>query len=149
MFLVLTLLVLTVLIVAVTVLLPYFNGLTTIEVHKKRQASKKKKLADSAPIMTGYVPPDAVTSSSSTEKQPRFKVKVTSDDMPLHIKLDHAPGLRKRREKLDTNQDPNSYDYDIDELIEDDDREEREENERKQREYYRNEKIGKSSEEIV
>lgn len=123
--------------------LPTFKGLTSVKVSK----SKKKSAATvkKAQPTDGYVPPDAY--SSSTPKVSKFQsiknLNVSAKDIPIQIHLEErGSDLRKRKEKLSLNNNPDTYDYDIDELI-------REEGEEEARAFYKKEVIGKTSEEVV
>ncbi|KAK6459403.1 uncharacterized protein RJT20DRAFT_15724 [Scheffersomyces xylosifermentans] len=150
--------------VGVVLYLPYASGLATYEIDRSSKEKRKKEELAAAKKTDvydqfGYVPPDEVTSNEATTSGSSLKARasalkekihVTPDDIPLKMKLstpDGSSSLRRRgKEKLDLDTDPNNYDYDIDELIE-------EENEialnEQQKEFYKNEVIGKEKEEMV
>jgi hypothetical protein len=148
-------LVFAVVLICAIVLLPYVSGLTRFEKNKPRRAAPPAPAAaaPSAPSY-GYTPPDEFVAGDEESASLRSrasalksKISVTADDIPVKIALLEHPGLRKRTtERLDTDSDPNNYDYDLDELI-------REEKERavdeQRREHYRNEVLGGDKEAMV
>lgn len=101
---------------------------------------------------SGYVPPDEELRLKEEEKSKglastiREKVRLTSEDMPIRIGLNQEGNLRKRGGKVLIDNDPNNYDYDLDELIED---ETKGEAKRAASEYYAKENINKNSDELV
>lgn len=145
-----------VVLICAILLLPYVSGLTRFEKNKRRVAPSAPPAAAAAPSAPsyGYTPPDEFeageaesASFRSRASALKSKISVTSNDIPVKIALLDHPGLRKRTtERLDTDNDPNNYDYDLDDLI-------REEKERavdeQRREHYRNEVLGGDKETMV
>ncbi|CUM52839.1 uncharacterized protein AC631_02829 [Debaryomyces fabryi] len=153
-----TIFIFAVVIIAFLIYLPYSSGLATYKYEKKPSERAQQKNKDEyLNNYQGYIPPDE---EAALRKQGQdshsFKVSVsklkekahvTSSDIPLKFKLQQDSTLRKRnKEKLDINNDPNKFDYDIDELI-------REENESamedQKREFYKNLQMGKEKEAMV
>lgn len=138
--------------VAVILYLPYALGLTEFEKSSRKKLQKLKESASSE--HSGYVPPDEEHALRQQKEESlkgkasalRERINVTSEDVPVKIRL-HQDGLRKRtKEKLDVDTNPSNYDYDLDELI----REENEEAaEAQRRDFYKNEVIGKGRDEMV
>lgn len=127
----------------VIIALPALLGLTKLE---KNKPGSKKKVKKSNEVFTGYVS----TAQEEQHKRDKLKEKInlTNEDLPMKISLKGVDdsGLRNRNhDKLDTNRDPNEYDYDLDELIS-------EETERVRKEtvaeFYKDE-MGKDKEELV
>lgn len=135
----------------VIIYLPYAAGLTTVEKAKHQQKASKKKQPTHQQY-SGYVPPDEVSRMNEEEKSKGFastirdKVKLTSEDMPIKIGLNQEGNLRRRGGKVLIDTDPNNYDYDLDELIED---ETTGEAKRAAAEYYAKEKLNTNSDELV
>lgn len=148
------LLVIAAVLVAAILYLPYASGLTTVSVQnnkRRRDAAHQPEPAE----YSGYLPPDEAVASLSSKPESlrsrasafRDRIQVTQEDMPLKIKLDHQDSLRRRNKvKLDINPDPNSYDYDIDELIQEEANEALQE---QQRQTYRGEVLGQDKEAMV
>lgn len=135
------------------VFLPYSAGLTHVERESKKQRTQTKtKKVD----YDGYVPPDELLRQQEEENERRgFKarasalkerINVTSDDVPIKIKLNQESVLKRRHERVVGDGDPNNYDYDLDELI---DEETRGAAERLANEYYSKEKVGGDKEAMV
>lgn len=169
-----TILIIAVILVAVMVILPYTSGLTKIEIDRSHHQSLKKSSQESKPPQQqqqqyyGYVPPDEIQDLDDQANQQHQSLKdrahllkerlqVTADHIPLKIKLNkldsgstasgNSSGLRHRkREKLDLDNNPNTYDYDIDELIAEENDLARKE---QQQEFYKDQIIGKEREEMV
>lgn len=126
--------------------LPYAAGLTKVEkVERKREVAKKTPVQEAA-----YVPPDEEWKHQQADAQSRAslrdKVRVTSRDMPIRITLNQDAVLRKRGERAVVDADPNSYDYDLDDLI----REETAgEAARREKEFYAREAVGGDKEAMV
>lgn len=169
----LTILFIGIALVIVMLLLPYASGLTKIEIdtthhgHKKSNQQKKQSSPEfsqqqqQANQQYGYIPPDELQSQEQESEEHGFlknrahafkeKLQVTSEDMPLKIKLNKLnnadSSLRNRKkEKLDIDTNPNNYDYDIDELIAEETEISRKE---QQSEFYKDQVIGKEKEEMV
>lgn len=136
--------------------LPYSAGLTHLEreTHKKTPESKKKHKKQHQ--YEGYIPPDEELRLRAAEEKNhglkarasamKERLNVTSDDLPFKIKLNQDSVVRKRHEKPVGDIDPNNYDYDLDELIE----EETAGAARKQvEEFYLHETVGGDNEEMV
>ena len=159
-----------ILLVVVILLLPTLSGLTKVSVetphrhhHKQdHRPNNKKQVENQDDYQYGYVPPDELAQSSNDVDDEGFlktearvlkeKLQLHSDDIPIRIKLknfagDEGTGLRRRKaEKLDFNTDPNSYDYDLDELIAEETESARQ---NAQREFYKDQKLGGEKEEMV
>ena len=136
---------------AVIVYLPYAAGLTTLEKHSDKKTKKERKRHENDEY-SGYLPPDEElrlqqeSSSKGKTSALKDKVKITSDRMPIQIKLNQENGLRKRTERKVGDFNPNNYDYDLDELI----REETEgEAQRKAQEFYAKQDLGGDKEAMV
>ncbi|CAK9441381.1 uncharacterized protein LODBEIA_P52490 [Lodderomyces beijingensis] len=149
------------------VILPYCSGLTKIKLNsekkKSSQAKKKKTTAEQIrhqpTAQYGYIPPDELnahdekTGTNFKAKASALKEKfdVHAEDLPIRIELnkfgDNDGEMRKRRiQKVDWDTDPDKYDYDLDELI----AEENEFAKREQsREFYKDQKFGQEKEEMV
>lgn len=121
-------LIVAVLLCALVLYLPYSAGLTHIEKNTKKEiphAELKKPANDD---YDGYLPPDEILRREQEEKEShglkaralalKEKIHVTNDDVPLKIRLNQETVLRRRHEKVSGDTDPNNYDYDLDELIE-------------------------------
>lgn len=130
--------------------LPYSAGLTHIEKNHHVKSAKKEK-ETKAPQYDGYVPPDEEIRLQEEAKNARAsalkeKLTVTAEDMPLRIRLNQDSVLRKRQEHTISDGNPNTYDYDLDELI-------KEETvgaaQKAQAELYSHEKIGGDKEAMV
>lgn len=147
-----TILLVAVVLVAFILYLPYALGLTEFEKSSRKKLQRPKENAGAA--YSGYVPPDEEFALREQKEEAlkgkssglRDRINVTSDDVPVKIRL-HQDGLRKRtKEKLDVDTNPSNYDYDLDELI-------REENDQavedQRRDFYKNEEIGKERDEMV
>lgn len=115
-----------------------------------QQKDSKKKTVHHE--YSGYVPPDEALRMKEEEASKglastiREKVKLTNEDMPIRIGLRQEANLRKRGGKVLIDNDPNNYDYDLDELIED---ETKGEAKRAAAEYYAKENINSNSDELV
>lgn len=155
-------------------ILPYASGLTKIEIDRSHHQSLKKSSPLSSQEHKppqqyyGYVPPDEIQDFDDQTNELHHslkdrahllkeKLQVTADDIPLKIKLNkpdsintadgNSSGLRHRkREKLDLDNNPNTFDYDIDELIAEENDLARKE---QQQEFYKDQIIGKEKEEMV
>ncbi|KAI5967860.1 hypothetical protein CANMA_002628 [Candida margitis] len=153
--------------VVLILLLPSLSGLTKVSVqthprHKKDSKPINEKQTEAQNnYQYGYVPPDELTHSSNDLDDEGFlktearalkeKLQVHSDDIPIKIRLKNFAGddtgLRRRKaEKLDLNTDPDSYDYDLDELIAEETESARQ---NVQKEFYKGQKIGGEKEEMV
>lgn len=156
-------LLITVFIVGLILYLPAANGLATYKYEKKKRApiEKQTESHSEGPEILGYIPPDQeaelrkqfndgnADSVRARVTSLKEKIYIGSDDVPfkLHLSQEDQEGLRKRNKaKLDIDADPNNYDYDIDELIDEENENALEERER---EFYKNDKIGKEREEMV
>ncbi|EDK47428.1 hypothetical protein LELG_05609 [Lodderomyces elongisporus NRRL YB-4239] len=157
-----------IILVLLVLALPYISGLTTVEINKPLKSVGRNKGTERARdksgpnndgnVSYGYIPPDEVVSEDSTGTGFKSKVsavgqklQVHSEDLPIQIKLANAKNeqheLRRRKhQKLDIDTDPNTYDYDIDDLIAEENATARQE---QQAEFYRNQKIGGEKEEMV
>lgn len=123
---ILLILIVAILLCALVVYLPYSAGLTHIErnTQSSHPAKKQNNLADDG----GYIPPDELWKREQEEKDAnslrarasalKDRINVTNDDVPLKIRLNQDTVLRRRHEKVVGDNNPNNYDYDLDELIE-------------------------------
>ncbi|EMG48204.1 hypothetical protein SBY92_003080 [Candida maltosa Xu316] len=161
-----TILIIAVILVIIMLVLPYASGLTKIEIdtHHKVKEKKQTKKSASAPSSSqqyGYVPPDEIQPEDDKSQEHKYfkekasaikdKFQVTSEDMPLKIKLSKLDNTdanlrHRKKEKLDIDTNPNNYDYDIDELIAEENDLARKE---QQSEFYKDQEIGKEREEMV
>ncbi|KAF3987780.1 hypothetical protein FT663_03675 [Candidozyma haemuli var. vulneris] len=126
----LPLIILAIVFCAISLYLPYSAGLTHLE---RRKREKKEKDTQTSNEFQGYVPPDEEMRRQREEDEKRGlkarasalkeKLHVTAEDMPVSIRLNQESGLRKRGEKVSADHNPNNYDYDLDELIQDEARE--------------------------
>lgn len=147
------LLIVAVLLCALVLYLPYSAGLTHIETETRSKPTEIKKKKDD---YNGYVPPDEILRREEEESENRGlrarasalkdRINVTSEDMPIKIRLNQETVLRKRHEKVVSDGDPNKYDYDLDELIEE---ETRGAAQKQAEEFYSHEKIGGDKEAMV
>merc|ERR1712080_122967 len=133
--------------------LPYMSGLSTYEKQKKKKPTKLVHSTSAVSSGTmGYLPPDEIArqeQANETHKDSlKNRVKVTTDDLPVRMTLKHdgTPSLRKRKEKLDVDTDPNHYDYDLDELITEEGNLAAAE---QQAQFYRGQTLGKLAKEMV
>ncbi|EDK39616.2 hypothetical protein PGUG_03714 [Meyerozyma guilliermondii ATCC 6260] len=139
--------------VVLAIALPYMSGLATYEKQKKKKPTKSVHSTSAVSSGTmGYLPPDEIArqeQANETHKDSlKNRVKVTTDDLPVRMTLKHdgTPSLRKRKEKLDVDTDPNHYDYDLDELITEEGNLAAAE---QQAQFYRGQTLGKSAKEMV
>lgn len=134
-----------VIMVAITVMLPTVSGLVTYKKNpgyaaKKQEKKNKRNTNDNVTTNSNgftYEAPDAdidaddfVSSKSSAFSGVRSKLsklhapKITENDIPIKLELVGESELKRRargvnkRGKVDLNINPAAYDYDIDELIE-------------------------------
>lgn len=68
-----------------------------------------------------YVPPDEQTNQESVASTTGIR-HLTTDDIPVKLKLNQS-NVARRKEKLDVDRNPNNYDYDLDDIINEDDSE--------------------------
>lgn len=116
--------------------LPYAAGLTKIE-KQKPQAQTGRRARRDSDSGNNYLDSDPQATATGSL---RDRVKVTSADMPIQIKL-ASDGVARRPKRAVARPDhnPDSYDYDLDELI----REETYgESERAARQFYAGEPAG-------
>lgn len=136
---------------AVILYLPYAAGLTTVE--KQSHKKKRRESISQAPEQfSGYLPPDEELRLQEEQKEKaktsafKDKVNITSERMPIQIKLNQGGVLRKRTERHVGDFNPNNYDYDLDELI----REETEgEAQKEAKKYYAGQTLGGDKEAMV
>lgn len=147
-----------ILIIALVLYLPYSAGLATYKYEKKPRSKAEEAEHDSVVNnYQGYIPPDEEAALRKNQEDShsfrvnvsklKEKAHVTSSDIPLKMRLQQDGNLRKRnKERLNVDNDPNTYDYDIDEFI-------KEENEKaveeQKREFYKNLQMGKEKEAMV
>ncbi|KAI5955040.1 hypothetical protein KGF54_001601 [Candida jiufengensis] len=114
----------------------------------------------------GYISPDTFSNESDTKDEGflkqrahalKEKLQLNQEDMPIqiHLKTNNKSkpndntegGLRNRKkEKLDLNTDPNTYDYDLDDLIKE---ETSNAQKQQQKEFYKDQIFGKEKEAMV
>lgn len=127
-----------IIVVVFTVALPTLSGIGKFEIDKN--ASKKKKNDDYEDESTattsdyaGYVPPDEYDKINSEDleaksKRQLLKERLENVNIPISFKTDaldnHERVLRQRRfaQKSEKDDDPNEFDYDIDDLIAEEDK---------------------------
>ncbi|KAI3406655.1 hypothetical protein KGF56_000501 [Candida oxycetoniae] len=145
-------------------ILPKFSGLTTIKrnthssgVKKRQDKETKFKSSDASSVYT-YIPPDELENNIQKEANLKSKasalkekLELHSEDLPIRIELnqfvDKDNHIRKRKvREVDLDMDPNKYDYDLDDLIAEENEMARQE---QQREHYKNQKFGETKEEMV
>lgn len=150
---ILLLLIVAILLCALVLYLPYSAGLTHLERDvRKSEPQTVKKRAE----YNGYIPPDEELRQQEEENEShglkarasalKDRIRVTSDDMPIKIRLNQDTVLRKRNEKVNVDRDPNNYDYDLDELIEE---ETRGAAQKQAADFYSKEKVGGDKEAMV
>lgn len=144
----LLLIILAIIFCVVIIYLPYAAGLTTLQKAEHHTLTQRQSVKKQ---YSGYVPPDEELRLQQEEQSKgktslRERVKVTNDDIPIRIKLNQDGVLRKRSAKVDIDRDPNSYDYDLDELIND---ETVGEAQREASEFYAKQDVGTNREELV
>lgn len=116
--------------------------------HQQKPAEKRPEQQ----LHSGYIPPDEAARLKQHEASKgkgislREKIKITSGDIPIRIGLQLEGGLRKRTGKVSLDNDPNNYDYDLDELIED---ETKGEAKRAAAEFYSKEPVSNIDEDLV
>lgn len=115
-------------------LLPYALGITLIKL--ERPASHRTAGSQSLTTEgeTDYLSPDERTNQSSGPRVStaatglRDRVSHASPSLKIGLQSQDSSKLRRRRaEKVDLNMDPNTYDYDIDDLAREDEETERRE----------------------
>lgn len=114
----------TVFLVAVIVYLPYSANLIKYET-KPRSTGKpgSSKSSDNNKVSTGYIPPDEVSTGSSNAKASGIGFrKFTKDDIPVQMSL-NRPHVKRRRDKVSLDKNPDTYDYDLEDLINESDEE--------------------------
>lgn len=104
----------------------------------------------------GYIPPDELLRQEEEENERKGlrasasalkdRMNVTSENVPIKIRLNQEGVLRRRHEKVISDGDPNNYDYDLDELIEE---ETRGAADRLEKEFYSKEQVGGDKEAMV
>lgn len=114
----LLLLVVCVVLCAFVVYLPQWAGLTHIEKNAKKKTNSGSRGGanshDSAYDDTRYTEESGLKAKASALKE---RIQVTTDDVPYAIKLNNGANLRKRHDRISGDTDPDKYDYDLDELI--------------------------------
>ncbi|EGV63764.1 hypothetical protein CANTEDRAFT_105448 [Yamadazyma tenuis ATCC 10573] len=111
-----TLLILTVVLVGLVVLLPYWSKLVNYSYEPNQKSKARGRSGPSQlPQTSGYVPPDQQLQQETKAKATGLR-KFTADDVPVKLKLNHLQ-TKRRKERLDVDRNPNNFDYDLDELI--------------------------------
>lgn len=108
----LLLLLLTIVLVGVVVMMPYLTNLVSYQYEKKPTKPQKTRVRNE--YNSRYVPPDQQV--EQTEAKSSGIRKITAEDVPIKLKLNNTQ-VKRRKERLDTDSNPNNYDYDLDELI--------------------------------
>lgn len=135
------------------VYLPYSAGLTHLERDSKKPKTEVKTKRNE---YDGYIPPDELLRQEEEENERKGlrasasalkdRMNVTSENVPIKIRLNQEGVLRRRHEKVISDGDPNNYDYDLDELIEE---ETRGAADRLEKEFYSKEQVGGDKEAMV
>lgn len=151
------LLIIAIVIVLYLLYLPYAAGLATYKIEKSHKETKEQNEEDKDEdkFQSVYVPPDEEDQRKLKEDEKkniaakasglREKLNVSVDDIPFKLQLRHKGKTPKRVEHV-TDDDPNDYDYDIDELIRD---EEETLANRQREEFYSQNKVEGQNEDIV
>lgn len=116
-----TLLIVTVVIVSLVILLPYWMHLVNYQYEKKQKKPNQKSHQQTQSQTYSYVPPDEQTNQESVASTTGIR-HLTTDDIPVKLKLNQS-NVARRKEKLDVDRNPNNYDYDLDDIINEDDSE--------------------------
>lgn len=127
-------LVLFIVIVAFTILLPSISGVGSFKIDREALEKKDTELTEDEPraVASGYVPPDEFMTVEEDETQTKsptlaLKEKLENVTIPILFQTATDQKLRKRRNvSAPSSPDPNVFDYDIDEMIEEDARAENE-----------------------
>lgn len=114
-----------VLVCAAVLYLPQMAGLTHLEKQKKQKKPVHQQKHEDP--VSGYIPPDEEIRRQKEEEERKSlaarasglkqKMNLTNDDVPLKIRLNNEETLTRRKEKISTDHNPDTYDYDLDELI--------------------------------
>lgn len=134
--------------VIVVIVLPQVSGLTKVKYqpHRKAVVEDEPLEEEQDQYSGGYVPPDVLQRREESQKKKNSKSKVSigalkekmnysKDDIPLKLQLttenEDVHNLRRRTtaKKVEPSEvnDPNAYDYDIDELIQEDEQDQQRE----------------------
>ncbi|CAH6719514.1 hypothetical protein CLIB1444_02S10308 [[Candida] jaroonii] len=96
--------------------MPYAAKLATYNYEKQNKKEQRTSKKVQQPTY-GYQPPDEVLQNQDEPQAKSSGIKkITIDDIPIKMRVNH-PTLKRRSEKLDTDRNPNNYDYDLDDLI--------------------------------
>ncbi|CAH2351354.1 hypothetical protein CLIB1423_03S04412 [[Candida] railenensis] len=154
------------LLIALIIILPSSAGLLKLERNTRTKKSaeperSKNPSSSSGQEYSGYLPPDEYNALQEQKREQyqkessikarasalKDKINFTANDIPVKFSLQDQQRLRHRnKERLDIDNNPNNYDYDLDELI----NEEKEKSlEDQQREAYKNEVLGQDKEAMV
>ena len=137
--------------------LPYAAGLATykIENSHKEKKEQNEEDKDEDKLQSVYVPPDEEDQRklkvddkkklASKASGLRERLNVSVDDIPFKLELRHKGRTRKGADHVVDNN-PNDYDYDIDELIRD---EEESLANRQREEFYSQNKVEGQNEDVV
>ncbi|KAG7697600.1 hypothetical protein KL930_000345 [Ogataea haglerorum] len=126
--------------VALVIFLPLLSGMFTykpnpsyLEKRKEKESEKLKSQNDDG--YGGYVPPDEQLELEKQAKSSGSRIyskisHLTQDDIPIKLQLQSHGELKNRtaRKPVTTDSNPNSFDYDLNELIDEDFESERAEN---------------------
>lgn len=125
-------------IVAYVVLLPQMQGVMKIKRSTRSKKSSKGETLDqdqgiSSSSYSGYVPPSDSYLESKVDKKSRraaLKEKLNEQSLPIDYELGIGSELRKRNknvkvEDMAQTKNPDSYDYDLDELIQEENEQDR------------------------
>ncbi|CAH2447730.1 Hypothetical protein PP7435_CHR2-0211 [Komagataella phaffii CBS 7435] len=108
-------------------MLPLMNNIGTYTIVEKKKEDLNESDKGASSSYSGYLPPDEELEQQRSQIKNNSESKLnklkglTADSLPVKFKANvpDASTLRKRGAKStnSTNTDPNSFDYDIDELI--------------------------------
>jgi hypothetical protein len=125
--------------VILVLLLPQMSGLTKVEYKANRHRDEPQEKQDDE--YEGYVPPDELQRRLKSQQSSKLslnslkkKMVYHKEDAPLkvHLKREDVGRLRRRLKKADIQEqnDPNAFDFDIDELILEEQQDQQKEQER-------------------
>lgn len=104
-------------------LLPYVLGITLIKLERPLNRRTGGGQSQTIDAETDYLPPDMRTGQSTGPQVSasaaglRDRISHASPSLKIGLQSQDDSKLRRRRaEKVDLNLDPNTYDYDVDEL---------------------------------
>lgn len=100
--------------------MPYGANLVAYKYEQKTKSSEPRKMKPlNEHTYQGYQAPDEILQQEKITAKTSGVNRITTDDIPIKLHL-NQPHLKKRKQKIDIDNDPNTYDYDIDHLSDDD-----------------------------